>query len=96
MIDRGAASVPDIEASLSIFGGMGPLSLADHIGLDKCLEVLRQWKSEMASDREFVIPKCLEDLVSQGMLGEKTGSGFFMWDPFVAYRSRIGKPVEYL
>jgi 3-hydroxyacyl-CoA dehydrogenase/enoyl-CoA hydratase/3-hydroxybutyryl-CoA epimerase len=52
---------------------MGPLLLADTVGLDICLSV----GHILAEHYKFEIPKRLEELVATGRLGKKSGRGFY-------------------
>ncbi len=54
---------------------MGPLTLADLIGLDTCLYVLDDLATRLGP--EFLPPPLLRQMVSAGDLGVKTGKGFF-------------------
>ncbi len=55
---------------------MGPLEVADFIGLDVCLETMRNI-DERVSDRSCEPPDLLRRKVRRGDLGRKTGRGFF-------------------
>jgi 3-hydroxyacyl-CoA dehydrogenase/enoyl-CoA hydratase/3-hydroxybutyryl-CoA epimerase len=61
---------------------MGPVELADTVGMDVCLAVAKNLTAHFGGD----IPKKLTDLVEAGKLGKKTGEGF--------YRYVKGKPVK--
>ncbi len=54
---------------------MGPVELADTVGLDICLSVAKN----LAEKLELNIPQRLEDMVAKGMLGKKSGSGFYLY-----------------
>jgi 3-hydroxybutyryl-CoA dehydrogenase len=54
---------------------MGPLELADFIGLDVCLGVMRVLHEGLGGE-QFQPPRVLEELVAAGYLGQKTGRGF--------------------
>ena len=58
MVDRNVASVSDIDVSMQLGAGhpMGPLHLADYIGLDTCLSILVGWKKEFPNEPSFIIP----------------------------------------
>ncbi|MHC4217245.1 MAG: 3-hydroxyacyl-CoA dehydrogenase family protein [Planctomycetota bacterium] len=55
---------------------MGPLRLADYIGLDVCVNIMNVMRDGLGSDKYAPAPKLLE-LVKQGHLGDKTGRGVF-------------------
>jgi 3-hydroxybutyryl-CoA dehydrogenase len=54
---------------------MGPLELADFIGLDVCLGIMRVLHEGFGEER-FAPPAVLVELVEAGHLGQKTGRGF--------------------
>ena len=69
-VDAGVAPAA-IDAALVAFGmPMGPLELADTVGLD----IARAAGEELAGGQEP--PRCLADRLSRGQLGRKTGQGF--------------------
>jgi 3-hydroxyacyl-CoA dehydrogenase / enoyl-CoA hydratase / 3-hydroxybutyryl-CoA epimerase len=74
MLDEGAA--PEIlDAAATAFGmPMGPIELADTVGLDICMAVGRELAGEHAAP-----PRKLAELVAAGKLGKKTGRGFYVW-----------------
>ncbi|HEX7031123.1 MAG TPA: 3-hydroxyacyl-CoA dehydrogenase NAD-binding domain-containing protein [Gammaproteobacteria bacterium] len=55
---------------------MGPVELADTVGLDVCLSVARILGKEFG----HAVPKRLEDMVEAKKLGRKTGEGFYRYD----------------
>ncbi len=55
---------------------MGPLRLADYIGLDVCVMILNVMRDGLGSDKYAPCPKLLK-LVEQGRLGDKTGRGVY-------------------
>jgi 3-hydroxybutyryl-CoA dehydrogenase len=71
----GTAADIDTGARVGLNHPMGPLELADFIGLDVCLEVMRVLH-EGFGQAHFRPPRVLEELVSAGHLGQKTGRGF--------------------
>ena len=75
--EQGVGTADDIDtgARVGLNHPMGPLELADFIGLDVCLGVLRVLH-EGLGDEQFRPPDILEELVEAGHLGQKTGRGF--------------------
>jgi len=75
--EQGVGTADDIDtgARVGLNHPMGPLELADFIGLDVCLGVLRVLH-EGLGDEQFRPPDILEELVAAGHLGQKTGRGF--------------------
>lgn len=58
---------------------MGPLALADLIGLDTCLNILEVLHRELGDDRYRPCP-LLRKYVAAGWLGRKSGRGFYPYD----------------
>jgi 3-hydroxybutyryl-CoA dehydrogenase len=80
MLEDGTASAEDIDKAMR-FGynhPMGPLELADLVGLDARLNNLRALHESSGDDR-FRPPKILVDLVASGRLGRKSGLGFYSY-----------------
>lgn len=71
----GTAEAIDAAARLGLGHPMGPLELADLIGLDTCLAILRVLHEEL-DGAGHAPPAILERLVAEGRLGRKTGEGF--------------------
>jgi 3-hydroxybutyryl-CoA dehydrogenase len=71
----GTADDIDTGARIGLNHPMGPLELADFIGLDVCLGVMRVLDDGLEGD-QFAPPRVLVDLVDAGHLGQKTGRGF--------------------
>lgn len=82
MVDRDDATVHDIDISMQLGAGvpMGPLHLADYVGLDTIYYIAKGWVEKFPDEPAFVLPKCLEEKVKAGNLGRKSGSGFYKWD----------------
>ncbi len=75
---EGVASVESVDAvmQLGMAHPMGPLKLADLIGLDVCLSILEVLHREMGDDKYRPCPY-LRKMVAAGRLGRKTGRGFY-------------------
>ena len=75
--EEGTGSAEDIDtgARVGLNHPMGPLELADFIGLDVCLNVMNVLHEGIGEERRPP-PKVLVDLVASGHLGQKTGRGF--------------------
>jgi 3-hydroxybutyryl-CoA dehydrogenase len=71
----GTADDIDTGAKVGLNHPMGPLELADFIGLDVCLSVMNVLYEGFGQEH-FKPPKVLVDLVAEGHLGQKTGRGF--------------------
>jgi 3-hydroxyacyl-CoA dehydrogenase len=82
MVDRGDCSIEDIDVSMQLGAGhpMGPIHLADYIGLDTIHSILIGWQEDFPNEAAFFMPKCLDDKVKQGHFGRKSGQGFYHWD----------------
>ena len=58
---------------------MGPLALADLIGLDICLDIMQTLHRDLGEDKYRPAP-LLRRLVAAGRLGRKSGEGFYCYD----------------
>jgi 3-hydroxybutyryl-CoA dehydrogenase len=75
--EEGTGTADDIDtgAKVGLNHPMGPLELADFIGLDVCLGIMRVLHEGLGGP-QFEPPRVLVDLVEAGHLGQKTGRGF--------------------
>jgi 3-hydroxybutyryl-CoA dehydrogenase len=75
----GFASREDIDTAmrLGLAHPMGPLALSDLIGLDTLLSIGEVLREAFPADPRYDAPTLLRDLVADGKLGKKTGSGFY-------------------
>jgi 3-hydroxybutyryl-CoA dehydrogenase len=76
-LEEGTGTAEDIDtgAKVGLNHPMGPLELADFIGLDVCLNVMKVLHDGIGGEH-FRPPAVLEQLVAEGHLGQKTGRGF--------------------
>jgi 3-hydroxybutyryl-CoA dehydrogenase len=72
------AEAIDTIAKLGFAHPMGPLALADLIGLDTCVAIMEVLRAGLQDDRYTPCP-LLEELVSAGKVGRKSGAGFFIY-----------------
>ena len=71
-----AAEAIDTIARLGFNHPLGPLALADLIGLDTCVAIMEVLRDGLGDDRYAPCP-LLGELVSAGKLGRKSGAGFY-------------------
>ncbi|PSQ97303.1 MAG: 3-hydroxybutyryl-CoA dehydrogenase [Bacteroidetes bacterium SW_9_63_38] len=78
---EGVAEPEDIDTvmTLGMNHPMGPLTLADFIGLDVCLDILEVMHEDLGDDKYRPCP-LLRRKVTAGELGRKTGQGFFSYE----------------
>lgn len=69
----------DLAGKLGLNHPMGPLELADLIGLDTCLAIAEVLHREFGDDK-YRAASVLRNLVAAGWLGRKTGRGFYVYD----------------
>src|SRR5690349_8213115 len=70
------ADAIDTIAKLGFAHPLGPLALADLIGLDTCVAIMEVLEEGLGDDRYAPCP-LLRDLVAAGKLGRKSGAGFY-------------------
>ena len=81
LVEMGAASVEDIDKSMMLGANhpMGPLALGDFIGLDVCLAIMETLYSEYG-DSKYRPCYLLKKMVRGGLLGRKSGEGFYKYN----------------
>ena len=68
----------DTVMKLGMSHPMGPLTLADFIGLDTCLAIMKVLHKDMKDDKYRPCP-LLEEMVAAGKFGRKSGEGFYKY-----------------
>jgi 3-hydroxybutyryl-CoA dehydrogenase len=80
VLAEGVASAEDIDAGMKLGCNqpIGPLALADMIGLDVCLAVMDVYLQEFGDSKYRACP-LLKEMVAAGHLGRKTGKGVYTY-----------------
>ena len=81
-LEEGVAGVTEIDTimKLGMAHPMGPLQLADLIGLDVCLSIMQVLEDGFKNPK-YKAAELLRELVEAGKLGVKTGEGFYKYTP---------------
>jgi 3-hydroxyacyl-CoA dehydrogenase len=82
LYERGDATIADIDTGMKFGAGhpMGPIMLADYVGLDTTLFILEGWVKNHPNEPAFFIPESLKQKVAEGKLGRKSGEGYYQWN----------------
>jgi 3-hydroxybutyryl-CoA dehydrogenase len=80
LVDEGVATIEEIDQSMKLGANhpIGPLALADLIGLDICLHVMEVLYEEFCDSKYRPAP-LLRKMVRSGYLGRKTNKGFYTY-----------------
>ncbi len=80
MLEEGVASAHDIDKAMELGYNhpMGPLRLTDLVGLDVRLGIAEYLAAELGP--RFEPPALLREMVARGLLGRKSGKGFYDWN----------------
>jgi 3-hydroxyacyl-CoA dehydrogenase / enoyl-CoA hydratase / 3-hydroxybutyryl-CoA epimerase len=76
LLEEGVSGTAIDQAAVDFGMPMGPIELADAVGLDICLSVAETLSGPLG----VPVPQELRDFVAQGRLGKKTGHGFYRYD----------------
>lgn len=81
LLQEGVASAEDIDQSMKLGAAhpMGPLALADLIGLDVCLSIMEVLQEGFGDPKYRACP-LLKRMVAAGYLGRKSGRGFHVYE----------------
>ena len=79
---EGIGTVEDIDTAMKLGTNvpMGPLKLADYIGLDTCEAIMGVLRDGLGGDSKHRTCPLLSKYVEAGWLGRKTGKGFYNWE----------------
>jgi 3-hydroxybutyryl-CoA dehydrogenase len=77
-LEEGVASKEDIDTAMKLGYNhpMGPLELADLVGVDTVYHSIKSVADKLKSPR-WKVPRIIEQMVKEGKLGKKTGIGFY-------------------
>ena len=82
LLEEGCPAATIDQAATTFGMPMGPVELADTVGLDVCLAVAEVLSAHYGGS----VPQRLKDMVAQGTLGRKTSRGFYLYEK--------GKPIK--
>lgn len=86
MREEGIAAETIDRAAMEFGMPMGPLEMADRVGLDICVAVADMLREQLPHVTFADVPEPLRRKVQQGQTGEKSGEGFYRW--------KNGQPVK--
>ena len=89
LLQEGVADPEDVDKAvkLGLNWPMGPLQLLDYVGLDTTYNITQVFMSEF-QDSKYRPSPLLHEMVRAGMLGRKSGKGFFEWGSPSATRTK--------
>jgi 3-hydroxyacyl-CoA dehydrogenase/enoyl-CoA hydratase/3-hydroxybutyryl-CoA epimerase len=90
LLDEGTPAATIDRAATDFGMPMGPIELADTVGLDICLHILEFLEDVIG----IKPPECLKGMVEDGKLGRKGGEGFYTWEGGRAVKPEAGDGTE--
>jgi 3-hydroxybutyryl-CoA dehydrogenase len=100
MLEAGHATREDVDAAMKLGCGlpMGPFALLDLIGVDVAYEILETMYRHGGRDRRHAPAPLIRQMVTAGLLGRKTGRGFYTYEkpgsPVVVPDAATPPPVD--
>jgi 3-hydroxybutyryl-CoA dehydrogenase len=81
MVEAGVTGPEEIDEAMALVYGhpVGPLRLADLVGLDVQMNAATYLHEALASE-VFRPPELLKRMIEEGKLGKKSGEGFYSWN----------------
>ncbi len=91
LLEEGVADKEDIDKAITmgLNWPMGPLKLLDYVGLDTAMHI-SEVMTDGFKDRKYAPSPLVKKMVSQGLLGRKSGKGFYEWPSSSSTRSKSG------
>ncbi|KAG5488512.1 hypothetical protein JIQ42_00119 [Leishmania sp. Namibia] len=82
LVERGVATLQDVDTAMKFGCGypMGPFELSDSIGIDVIKLIVDGWHTRHPNEPLFTPSPLINERVSAGKLGKKTGEGFYKYD----------------
>lgn len=90
LLEEGYSGETIDEAALEFGMFMGPVELADTVGMDVCLAVAENLTSHFGG----TVPEKLREMVKSGKLGRKTGEGFYQYKKGKPVKKQPNKPID--
>lgn len=95
VLAENVATAEEIDAGMQLGANhpLGPLALADLIGLDVCLSVMDVFQNDFG-DLKYRACPLLREMVTAGKLGRKTGQGVYTYDKVCTPTTRCPRPDD--